>query len=244
MTSRCVTAALSRLARYSRPSASIARSRPTALSCCPGLIQTRIHLCQTLFRGYADDLALLDWSRTRVWPMEAAHTPASLAAAARQADSELLMSGTTTVLTMETAHDTDSVFAAPTAACGRRSRRASRCRARRPCSRVDDHEQSVMAEHDVKILHCPGSNLKLGSGLAPIVEMRAKGISISLGADGAACNDHLDMFEEMRTVPSSSPAMSPTQRWSTQPAAAMSAPPSWTARSWSISSAQPAGIRP
>ena len=164
----------------------------------PGLIQTHIHLCQTLFRGYADDLALLDWSRTRLWPMEAAHTPTSLAAAARQAASELLMSGTTTVLTMETVHDTDSVFAAPTAACGRRSRRASRCRARRPCSRVDDHEQSVMAEHDVKVLHCPGSNLKLGSGLAPIVEMRAKGISVSLGADGAACNNHLDMFEEMR----------------------------------------------
>jgi 5-methylthioadenosine/S-adenosylhomocysteine deaminase len=63
---------------------------------------------------------------------------------------------------------------------------------------VDDDEQSLMAERDVKVLHCPGSNLKLGSGLAPIVEMRAKGISVSLGADGAACNNHLDMFEEMR----------------------------------------------
>ena len=42
----------------------------------PGLIQTHIHLCQTLFRGYADDLPLMDWLRTRVWPMEAAHTPA------------------------------------------------------------------------------------------------------------------------------------------------------------------------
>ena len=55
-----------------------------------------------------------------------------------------------------------------------------------------------MAERDVKVLHCPGSNLKLGSGIAPVVEMRAKGISVSLGADGAACNNHLDMFEEMR----------------------------------------------
>src|SRR5215468_9603208 len=44
----------------------------------PGFIQTHIHLCQTLFRGYADDLALLDWLKTRVWPMEAAHTPKSL----------------------------------------------------------------------------------------------------------------------------------------------------------------------
>ncbi len=55
-----------------------------------------------------------------------------------------------------------------------------------------------MADHEVKVLHCPGSNLKLGSGLAPVVEMRAKGICVSLGADGAACNNHLDMFEEMR----------------------------------------------
>src|SRR6476660_5975081 len=78
----------------------------------PGLIQTHIHLCQTLFRGYADDLPLMDWLRTRVWPMEAAHTPATLRAAAHLATTELLSSGTTTVLTMETVHDTDVVFEA------------------------------------------------------------------------------------------------------------------------------------
>src|SRR4029453_14765870 len=49
----------------------------------PGLIQTHIPLCQTLFRGYADDLPLMEWLRTRVWPMEAAHTPDTLRAAAR-----------------------------------------------------------------------------------------------------------------------------------------------------------------
>ena len=76
----------------------------------PGLIQTHIHLCQTLFRGYADDLPLMDWLRTRVWPMEAAHTPDTLRAAARLAATELLSSGTTAVLTMETVHDTDVVF--------------------------------------------------------------------------------------------------------------------------------------
>src|SRR3989441_10139943 len=76
----------------------------------PGLIQTHIHLCQTLFRGYADDLPLMDWLRSRVWPMEAAHTPATLRAAARLATTELLASGTTAVLTMETVHDTDVVF--------------------------------------------------------------------------------------------------------------------------------------
>ena len=78
----------------------------------PGLIQTHIHLCQTLFRGYADDLPLMDWLRERVWPMEAAHSPESLRAAARLATTELLTSGTTAVLTMETVHDTDVVFEA------------------------------------------------------------------------------------------------------------------------------------
>ena len=76
----------------------------------PGFIQTHIHLCQTLFRGYADDMPLLEWLKTRVWPMEAAHTPATLRAATRLAASELLLTGTTTVLTMETVHDTDVVF--------------------------------------------------------------------------------------------------------------------------------------
>src|SRR2546422_9492175 len=78
----------------------------------PGFIQTHIHLCQTLFRGFADDLPLMDWLRTRVWPMEAAHTPATLRASTRLATTELLASGTTAVLTMETVHDTDVVFEA------------------------------------------------------------------------------------------------------------------------------------
>ena len=76
----------------------------------PGFIQTHIHLCQTLFRGSADDMPLLEWLKRRVWPMEAAHTPATLRASVRLAAAELLLSGTTSVLTMETVHDTDVVF--------------------------------------------------------------------------------------------------------------------------------------
>src|SRR3954465_8882706 len=68
----------------------------------PGLIQTHIHLCQTLFRGYADDLPLMEWLRTRVWPLEAAHDERTLRIAARLAATELLSSGTTAALTMET----------------------------------------------------------------------------------------------------------------------------------------------
>src|SRR4029453_6350024 len=66
------------------------------------------------------------------------------------------------------------------------------------CVWVTDAEQALMAERSVRVLHCPGSNLKLGSGVAPVPEMRARGISVSLGADGAACNNTLDMFHEMR----------------------------------------------
>jgi 5-methylthioadenosine/S-adenosylhomocysteine deaminase len=272
----------------------------------PGFVQTHVHLCQTLFRGYADDLRLMDWLRTRVWPMEAAHTPATLRAAARLGITELLASGTTTVLTMETVHDTDVVFEVAAAsgiratigkcmmdfdsgpagsdvpkrlqettkasldesvALGKRWDGAEHGRLHAAfaprfavsCSRdlleavaslsdaghalvhthasesrdeisivrrmsgglsnveylaklrlasprlcaahcvwADDREQSLLAEHGVKVMHCPSSNLKLGSGVAPVVEMRARGITVSLGADGAACNNHLDMFTEMR----------------------------------------------
>ena len=269
----------------------------------PGFIQTHVHLCQTLFRGMADDMPLLDWLKRRVWPLEAAHTPTTLRASAQLAAAELLSSGTTTVLTMETVHDTDVVFETLAAAglravvgkcmmdsdsddevparlrertsasideslalkkrwdgaAGGRLRAAFAPRFAVSCSRdlleavaalskqmdtiihthasenrdevevvrrlsggfsnleyladtglatprlcvahcvwVTEDEQRLLAERNVKVMHCPGSNLKLGSGIAPVVEMRARGISVSLGADGAACNNRLDMFDEMR----------------------------------------------
>jgi 5-methylthioadenosine/S-adenosylhomocysteine deaminase len=267
----------------------------------PGFVQTHVHLCQTLFRGYADDRRLLDWLRTRIWPMEAAHTPASLRASARLACYELLRSGTTSILTMETVHDTGVVFEAVAdtgiratigkcmmdadtpgaparlhettrhaideslalhrqwhgAANGRiraafaprfvlsctrelleavanlslrdsslvhthaaeQQDEVSLVREAHGCSNieylarldlltsrlnvahcvwVEPHEQQMLAAHDAKVTHCPGSNLKLGSGLAPVSEMLAQGICVSLGSDGAACNNHLDMFGEMR----------------------------------------------
>src|SRR5262247_4504069 len=78
----------------------------------PGFVQTHIHLCQTLFRGAADDLELIDWLKERVWPMEAAHTPESLYASARLGVAELIKGGTTCALTMETVNHTESVFRA------------------------------------------------------------------------------------------------------------------------------------
>src|ERR1051326_97460 len=76
----------------------------------PGFVQTHIHLCQTIFRGAADDLALIDWLKQRVWPMEAAHSPESIAASARLGIAELIKGGTTCALTMETVNHTSEVF--------------------------------------------------------------------------------------------------------------------------------------
>ena len=76
----------------------------------PGFVQTHIHLCQTLFRGAADDLPLIDWLKKRVWPMEAAHSAASITASARLGIAELIKGGTTCALTMETVNHTEQVF--------------------------------------------------------------------------------------------------------------------------------------
>ena len=82
----------------------------TGCAVIPGFVQTHIHLCQTIFRGAADDLALIDWLKQRVWPMEAAHSPASIKASARLGIAELIKGGTTCALTMETVNHTGEVF--------------------------------------------------------------------------------------------------------------------------------------
>ena len=76
----------------------------------PGFVQTHIHLCQTIFRGSADDLSLIDWLKKRVWPMEAAHSASSITASARLGIAELIKGGTTCALTMETVNHTGEVF--------------------------------------------------------------------------------------------------------------------------------------
>lgn len=74
----------------------------------PGLVQTHVHLCQTLFRGQADDLALLDWLKKRIWPLEGAHDEESIYYSALLGCAEMLLSGTTTILDMETVHHTEA----------------------------------------------------------------------------------------------------------------------------------------
>lgn len=76
----------------------------------PGLIQTHTHLCQALFRGYADDMSLLSWLEERIWPMEKAHTESSIQASARIALLEMQLMGTTSILDMGTVHHTQSLL--------------------------------------------------------------------------------------------------------------------------------------
>ena len=268
----------------------------------PGFVQTHVHLCQTLFRGAADDLSLIDWLKQRVWPMEAAHTPASIRASARLGVAELIKGGTTCALTMETVQHTEEVlrvveesgFRATVGKCmmdkgdevpavlqeqtrasieeslaliekwnGRADGRIRCCFAPRfaisctrellsevaklarehgvmihthasenrgeceiveresgmrnvayldslgvsgshvmlaHCVHLADEEMEMLAISRTNVAHCPSSNLKLGSGIARITEMFERNISVSLGADGAPCNNRLDMFTEMRTA--------------------------------------------
>src|SRR5437762_8573695 len=68
------------------------------------------------------------------------------------------------------------------------------------CIHLDTEEMETLSRTKTNVEHCPSSNLKLGSGLARVAEMLARKIPVSLGADGAACNNRLDMFTEMRTA--------------------------------------------
>ena len=266
----------------------------------PGFIQTHIHLCQTLFRGLADDLDLIKWLTLKIYPLEAAHNASSMRASSLSGIAELLRSGTTTIMDMgsvgyeeeiasaieetgirafigkammdvndsypplrestadavrSTLHQAEAwhgkadgrlLYAvAPRfvlsctdpllreayamtrnfpgmllhthAAESRREMdavqkrcgmsnveffdsigilRSNTCLAH--CIWLNEKEIALVKEHGAKVLHCPSSNLKLGSGIANIPEYLQRGISVSLGADGAPCNNRLDMFEEMR----------------------------------------------
>ncbi len=66
------------------------------------------------------------------------------------------------------------------------------------CVQVDNNEIDILSGKGVSVAHCPTSNLKLGSGIAPIPEFLKRNITVSLGADGAPCNNNLSIFEEMR----------------------------------------------
>ncbi len=76
----------------------------------PGFVQTHVHLCQTLFRGLADDMDVVDWLRLRIWPLEQAHDDRSSYDSARLGIAEMIRGGTTCALTMESLHHTERIF--------------------------------------------------------------------------------------------------------------------------------------
>ena len=63
---------------------------------------------------------------------------------------------------------------------------------------LDDKEIELLARHGCHVAHCPTSNMKLASGLAPISKLLTKGVGVGLGSDGAASNNRLDLMQEMR----------------------------------------------
>jgi 5-methylthioadenosine/S-adenosylhomocysteine deaminase len=266
----------------------------------PGFVQTHVHLCQTLFRGQADDMDVVDWLRLRIWPLEQAHDEGSLYNSARLAIAEMVQSGTTCALTIETVRHTEAALQAVLdtgfrATCGKalmdnreagtnmlgestedglaesmrllrryhgagegrlryalsprgtrnvtdqlwarvrdiaqeegviihthaaENRAQSERLAHLPggrdvqylhslgilgpnlvlahCVWVTPQDQETLASTGTRVAHCPSANLKLASGFAPIPEMLERGLTVGLGADGAPCNNNLDMFQEMR----------------------------------------------
>ncbi len=66
------------------------------------------------------------------------------------------------------------------------------------CIWLKPKEQKILKRTKTKVVHCPSANMKLASGYAHLPEMRKMGITVALGADGAPCNNNLNIFEEMR----------------------------------------------
>jgi 5-methylthioadenosine/S-adenosylhomocysteine deaminase len=65
---------------------------------------------------------------------------------------------------------------------------------------LDEAELDLLAARRVRVAHCPESNMKLASGVAPVPEMLQRGIRVGLGTDGCASNNNLDLFQEMDTA--------------------------------------------
>ena len=259
----------------------------------PGLVNLHTHAAMTLLRGIADDLALMDWLKTRIWPAESRHVSAAFVrdgtllacaemlrggitcfndmyffpAAAAEAARNLGMRAALGMVVIEfpTAYASDAAdYISKGLAMRDRLRgdpllsfcmaphapytvsdatlervvtlaaqldlpihihihetRAEiedslRLHGLRPLERLhrlgilgpgligvhaahlEADEIRLLAKFDCSIAHCPSSNMKLGSGIAPIVAMLEQGLRIGLGTDGAASNNRLDIFQEMR----------------------------------------------
>jgi len=261
----------------------------------PGLINTHTHVAMNLLRGYADDLALMDWLQNHIWPAEAKWvSPEFVRDGGQLAIAEMLRGGVTCFNDMyffpeETARvavaagmratigmiviDFPSAYAAHTDEYFKKGlalhdeyrdhalirtafaphapytvgddalrristlagelnvpisihlhetagevREALAKTGERPLKRLErlglispqllavhmtqlePHEIALLAAQGAHVIHCPESNLKLASGFCPVAALTKAGVNVALGTDGAASNNDLDMFGEMRTA--------------------------------------------
>jgi 5-methylthioadenosine/S-adenosylhomocysteine deaminase len=67
-------------------------------------------------------------------------------------------------------------------------------------TQLNDEDIALLRDNGASVVHCPESNLKLASGFCPVAQLQTAGINVALGTDGAASNNDLDMFGEMRTA--------------------------------------------
>ena len=254
-------------------------------------IQSHVHLCQTLFRGMAERRTLLPWLSDRIWPLEAAHTPETLAVSVILSLKEIISSGSTGLLDMGSVEHSettvrilrDSGIRAVACnalmdrgpeyivksldwlqresemtrkTCGGNVKYGFAPRFVLSCSRelwkwlesedgdiirtthaaeapgeMDDSwireaggnihlleslgflsgntclahcvhlqpgELALLKNTGTAVVHCPWTNLKLGSGIADIPELLENGIPVFLGSDGAPCNNRLDLSGDTR----------------------------------------------
>ena len=257
----------------------------------PGLIQTHIHLGQTLFRGMAEGRTLLPWLQNRIWPFEASHTPDTLAVSVIRSLKELFSSGCTGLLDMGTVKNSEvtvdilrrsgvralvgnslmdrgpdwiteelSWLKEETGrvmkSCGdlveyayvprfalscsdsvwqwledipagiKRTTHASESRdeIKLPainksggnihflekrgftgpdtllahCIHLQKGEMDILRRSGTTVVHCPWTNLRLGSGIADIPAMNASEVRVTVSSDGASCNNRLDLAGDLR----------------------------------------------
>lgn len=256
----------------------------------PGLVNTHTHVAMTLFRSYADDVALMDWLENHIWPAEAKLNEDLVYWGSQLAFAEMIRGGTTAFCDMyffmnsvadaaidvgmrgniarglagvspngeealaqnvqmfHELHQTHDglirVMLGPHApytcpveylkkviAAAEKDNieihihlsetkgEVEKCKnlhgmspiqlmnsiglfdvptLAAHCVHVDDEDMNIMAAKNVRVAHNPRSNLKLASGVAPILKMRERGIVVGLATDGASSNNKLDMFEEMQ----------------------------------------------
>jgi len=66
---------------------------------------------------------------------------------------------------------------------------------------LDETDRRLLGQAGAAVAHCPQSNLKLGSGIAPVADLLSAGVTVGVGTDGPASNDDLDLWEELRLAP-------------------------------------------